>query len=1182
MLCQGRAVVLAASLSAAMGTAIADDTELYVAGGLATGAGRPQVLIIFDNSGSMDTEEAVAAAPFDPTYDYTGDNGDRIYYIRGSADPDEYPDPLDSDEERYFSPQINGCESSKRVVSSGLTVLEQEGYFTSNFRRFQYNRKASDSGHYWRKLPSEFKDNIRDKTVVDCLADLQAGLAQNAPNHPHSDLRGTGFPRNDSKTQPYDGTSPSASQSTRDAAAENAMDVTAFGNGDAVTLFTENYLTYLHHHSSNTKRQRIAIARDTIISLINTTPGVDFGLQVFNQNTNSGSTIGSNDGGRIVAGIREMTDSNRNSLTSTVASLTADTWTPLCESLFEAYRYYSGGAVLGGNKGGSLTPAADSSVVSGSNYISPMSSCQPQSYVILITDGEPTRDGSYNSLIESELGLGSDDKVDSNYLAGVAGWMYNNDVNDALQGRQRVATYTIGFSEGATGAAGLLEQTALQGGGSYYAAADALALQSSLQQIFSEILAVNASFTSPSIAANSFDRTQTLDAVYYAMFLPSDRPRWMGNLKKLKITSSGSVVDQSSVSAIDAQGNISDRACTYWTSAQTCSGASSGGDGNDVTVGGALEQLGLQATRQVLTDPATGDGALVALNRVSLASAVGSEAELVSRIGAAGSNELDGYVGWLQGLDPDDEDEDGASNDRRIDLIGDPLHSKPLAISFGGTKGVRILMGTNQGYIHMFRDDDTRISESWAYYLPDMLGTLDELRTNAQTGGHTVYGVDGAPSAYVHDVDGDGNIEAPTDSVYVYFGLRRGGRAYYALDVSDPDNPRRLWKLSNQSPGMSELGQSWSEPVVTTIPGNGGNPVVIFGGGYDLNKDSNGVGSADSMGRAIYIVDAATGDLVHRFEAGATAAEGVTPLPAEDGIAAKISALDSDGDGLTDRLYAVDTGANIWRVDMPGTDRDGWSVHQFAELGGDTLADDRRFFGEVSVAQTSFELVENLVMNEGEEDEATLTTSVEVPYDAVVVGSGNRAHPNASGTQDYLFALQDRNIQTQTFGTTENPAPTPITPGNLYSVSGDPFGSASSDSERLNQQLALGQKLGWYYPLAPSEKALSAPVVVAGVAYYATFLPGTVAEANSCVAAGEGFFYAFSLQEGISINNFSVGARLPDTPQILVPPAPEPVPEDWDPQLYLVGVGAGEDRTGTVATNQTLTPQRVYYHYGAQ
>ena len=55
-------------------------------------------------------------------------------------------------------------------------------------------------------------------------------------------------------------------------------------------------------------------------------------------------------------------------------------------------------------------------------------------------------------------------------------------------------------------------------------------------------------------------------------------------------------------------------------------------------------------------------------------------------------------------------------------------------------------------------------------------------------------------------------------------------------------------------------------PVVTRIPGYADNegvpkPVLVFGAGYDTNKDSSGLPTADGMGRGVFIVDAATGDL---------------------------------------------------------------------------------------------------------------------------------------------------------------------------------------------------------------------------------------------------------------------------------------------------------------------------------
>ena len=128
-----------------------------------------------------------------------------------------------------------------------------------------------------------------------------------------------------------------------------------------------------------------------------------------------------------------------------------------------------------------------------------------------------------------------------------------------------------------------------------------------------------------------------------------------------------------------------------------------------------------------------------------------------------------------------------------------------------------------------------------------------------------------SPVLYTRDIGLDGTIDASAgDKAYVFFGLRRGGSMYYALDISNPGSPSFMWKIDPTTPGFSELGQSWSIPVVTKIPGyydtvNGRKvykPVLIFGAGYDTNKDGTGVATADSMGRGIFIVDATTGALV--------------------------------------------------------------------------------------------------------------------------------------------------------------------------------------------------------------------------------------------------------------------------------------------------------------------------------
>lgn len=1154
------------------GTASADDTDLYVSAGNDSSQNRPQVLIIFDNSGSMATEEAVAVEPFDPAFDYTGNGANRIFYVRGTVAIDNYPDPRDASEWRFFDAGNNACAQSviPHPADATFSLLDYEGRFTSNLRFFKRSKGT------WDKLPERERkvEELRD-SVVDCKADLEAVDPNNAPMASTIIFRQSGFPQNQEKDAPFDEISAGADQSALEAAAEVALNSRIFRQNDSATLLTENYLTYLHHYRNETRRQRIDIARDTIISLINATPGVDFGLQVFNFNSSQGND---DDGGRIIAGVREMSMSNRAALVTTINGLAANTWTPLCESLFEAYRYFADGPVLGGFKGGYLAPPADSSIINNNRYQSPMRSCQKQSYIIVITDGEPTYDKDYDTLLESELGLNTSDRFDNNYLPGVAQWMQTRDVNPNLLGQQHIVTYTIGFSQGADDAAELLAETANRGGGQYYAASDALALQGSLQQIFSEILAINATFTAPAIAANSYDRTQTLDAIYYAMFLPSDRPRWTGNLKKLRINGDGRVMDQIDRSAINREGAIADTACTIWTSLNTCTRASSGGDGNEVLLGGALEATVAATDRRILTSPQSTAGALVTLNQNTLINAVGDESTLLGLIGAPEDEGITDYIDWLRGFDVDDDDENGDTTSTRDDVIGDPLHSKPLALSYGEGGGTRVLMGTNHGYLHMFHDLGESVTESWAYYLPEMLPTLRELRLNAQTGGHTVYGVDGAVSAWVMDADADGNIERPDDKVWAFFGLRRGGRAYFALDISDPDAPKKMWSVSHTDPGMSELGQSWSEPVVTRVPGIEA-PVIIIAGGYDSNKDNAGIGTPDSMGRAVFILDAESGDIVHRFTATESTTIGITRFPATDSLATKVSIMDTDGDSVTDRFYAVDTGGNVWRFDLPDDDSSHWSVFHFAELGGDTLSDDRRFFGEVSVAPSSFERVEAITVEQNGEDQV-ITTSSETPFDAVLVGSGNRASPNDGVTQDYLFLLRDIHIRTQYYGAAGVTPPPAIRLTDLFDATGALPDEIETADSRLASQLTLSAAKGWYLPLRATEKALAAPTLISGVAYFTTFLPGELATTDTCVAAGQGFLYAFTLQDGRLLKRTIIGAVLPDTPQIVVPPPADGAEDDWNPKLYLVGVGAGEDNKGTIDTRQSLTPKRIYYQYG--
>ncbi|NBC07005.1 MAG: outer membrane beta-barrel protein, partial [Bacteroidetes bacterium] len=77
--------------------------------------------------------------------------------------------------------------------------------------------------------------------------------------------------------------------------------------------------------------------QDVVTELIANNPQVDFGLMLFNQN--NGNDYYDENGGRVVRHLTRLEQSERDSLANLVDNLSAETWTPLCETFYEAYRY---------------------------------------------------------------------------------------------------------------------------------------------------------------------------------------------------------------------------------------------------------------------------------------------------------------------------------------------------------------------------------------------------------------------------------------------------------------------------------------------------------------------------------------------------------------------------------------------------------------------------------------------------------------------------------------------------------------------------------------------------------------------------------------------------------------------------------------------------------------------------
>ncbi|MBR9726696.1 pilus assembly protein [Shewanella intestini] len=1118
------------SVAATIAPVMADDTELYVLESSVRSNDNPQVLIILDTSGSMDTD--FTAPTFHSQQALT--NSTKIFF---SHDARLVPTASSN---QYFTYDKNGCHVSKDFLGT-------YGTYTGYFRHYD--------GSKWVKYP------LNDGSVintVDCYEDIAEKVTTNTGGV-------TGYPV-DELASPYDNDITKA-------------ELTEFGLGDPVYLFTKEYIDWFHQNNkpngwaNGDSYTRMDVAKRVLEEIIVNSPGVDFGLAIFNKNSKT-----SQDGGRIISGISANSIANKKSMIKSIddSKSISGNYTPLCETLYEAYSYLYGQPVKFGHKtsGSNDNPSYDTSIENsaGNTYISPFVNkyCQSKASIIYVTDGIPNKDTSADTNIKALPGIDLtvgvdvkwDNKTTTNLLPSIAKWMYTNDVNSNIPGVQSVTTHTIGFSSGAADAAEILQATADNAGGKYYPANSAQELKASLLNVLAEINSKDASFSAPSVV---LDKTQTGDAAYFAMFLPGKGPRWSGNLKKFKVAADGAVIDKNDKDAIDTSGSIAKEACPLWT--VDCSGLDYAG--YNVSDGGVAQILRDKyktsvANRKVLVNTSS-SGNLVTFNKTNIQqiSNLNTDEKLSDFMGVT-VDAIDSTLDWVRGVNVDAEPYSDDANATppylRQDIIGDPLHSRPLVINFGNETepDVRILMGTNHGFMHMFKDTEKdgtgSVEESWAFMPSELLGNLKGLRDNPSTGVHSIYGIDSSPVSYL-ERDSNGKVS----KAWVYFGMRRGGSSYYALDVSVPDSPKLKWIKSNDN--YAVLGESWAEPVITKIAGwpagaltaSDAEPVLVIGAGYNATtKDGASVGADDTHGAGVVILAASSGQLIHQFGQSALGANTVMP-GLTDSIPNKVAVLDSNNNQLTDRIYATDTGANIWRIDLPGLPTDTsnpWSAYKFASLGGNTTASDIRFFSEPVIAQTAFSNVTEHTYTDASGVSHTSSQYQNIPYDAVVVGSGHRPHPLNKARNDQFFVFQDRNIVSKSYSSASgNTTPSLLTISDLYNVTSE---SPTTEAELL----AFGEKRGWYYNFADEgEKSLSAATIVQGRVFFTSYVPEIGATANACLIPGQGRLYGFDLHKGIrayshSEDYFDIGEQVPDTPTLIIPKN-----GDDDSYMYLIGIG---------------------------
>jgi hypothetical protein len=305
------------------------------------------------------------------------------------------------------------------------------------------------------------------------------------------------------------------------------------------------------------------------------------------------------------------------------------------------------------------------------------------------------------------------------------------------------------------------------------------------------------------------------------------------------------------------------------------------------------------------------------------------------------NNENEGLINFIRG-------------EGREWKLGDINHSHPIVV--GPPDGAPLLkgngyldfmnaqkdrrkvlyVGANDGMLHCF--DVLTGTELWAFIPYNLLPKLRNMWAVYPATGNRYFlrdaYVDGTP--VVEDVYLDANGDGSREWITILIcgqgpgkGSTIGGglNYYFALNVTNPENPQPLWEFTD-----STMGESWSVPAIGRISKSGGDPngtwVAFMGSGYDNDPDH-------VAGNTFYAVDLESGQKIWSFsDAGVdTKVKFGFTWDIANTIPGSPSIADIDQDGNTERVYFGDLDGRVWKVDVSPTytGEDSWSAVKIYE-----------------------------------------------------------------------------------------------------------------------------------------------------------------------------------------------------------------------------------------------------------
>ena len=491
------------------------------------------------------------------------------------------------------------------------------------------------------------------------------------------------------------------------------------------------------------------------------------------------------------------------------------------------------------------------------------------------------------------------------------------------------------------------------------------------------------------------------------------------------------------------------------------------------------------------------------------------------------ANDGQNLVNWLRGQ----RQHEGAIYRKRLHVLGDPVHAVPVFVKVprfnfndvvtptyaefklangldpvSGSwrrKGV-VYVAANDGMLHAFNADTG--AEMWAYMPRMVFPNLHKLATASYATFHEFF-VDGSPQVMdVYD-----KVSSAWKTILVG-GLNKGGRGYYALDITDPDSPKGLWEICSDAwlceISDADMGYSYGTPVITKRASDGRWVVLVSSG-------INNVGPGTGRGY-LYILDAMTGAVLQKVEAkeagtGTTCVMvgftlvcstssdvtyGDTTTPSGFAkIAAFANNFNNDNTALY--VYGGDLLGNIWRFDLQVNPPAVLKIGELKDASGKPQSVTTR--PDIAIVQKHRVLYFGTGRYLGEND---------------LVDYATLSPPEPWAYEQSVYAIKDKGVKYDN-GSGSSNIRTSV-PGLVQQVLTD----TSTGRTVTNNTVDWNAKDGWYVDLnpgntTPGERVNLDPQLVLGT----LIVVGNIPKASACTPGGESITYQFDFDSGSFIPN---------------------------------------------------------------